>query len=138
MLDLTTVPGLRAAERLRSELVAWLTTVTPDGIPQTSPVWFTWDDEELLVRSVARTPRVRNIGANRHVSFHLDSDGEGGEIVTAEGEARLDEGGASAEETAAFRAKYDVKVREYGWTWAGFEEDYPTVIRIRPTRFRLY
>ena len=32
--------GQRAAERLRTEEVIWLTTVGNDGMPQPSPVWF--------------------------------------------------------------------------------------------------
>ncbi len=137
MLDLSTVPGLRAEERLRAEVVGWLTTVSPDGQPQSSPVWFLWDGGSILLRSLAGAPRVRNIRADPKVSFHLDSDGEGGDIVTLECEARIDADGPSASEAASYRSKYDVKVREYGWTWAGFERDYPIVLRLLPTRVRL-
>src|SRR5512143_3670856 len=108
MLDLTTVPGLRAAERLRAEIVAWLTTVSPAGQPQSSPVWFTWDGEGIAVRSLAGAPRVRNIRANPRVAFNLDTDGEGGEVVTFECEARIDEAGLSPAEADAYRAKYAV------------------------------
>lgn len=137
MLDLTSDRGRRAAERLERELIGWLTTVTADGRPQSSPVWFVWDGEELALRSLAATPRVRNVRANPHVSFHLDSDGLGGEIVTAEGEARIDDAGLGAAETAVYRAKYDPRMREYGWAWDWFDREYPVVIRVRPTRVRL-
>ena len=29
-----------ARERLRSDVIGWLTTVTPEGQPQTFPIWF--------------------------------------------------------------------------------------------------
>ena len=38
MLDTTGEVGSRAEERLRSEEIAWLTTVRPDGQPQSVPV----------------------------------------------------------------------------------------------------
>ena len=37
MLDTTT--EARADRRLREEEVAWLTTVRPDGQPQSVPIW---------------------------------------------------------------------------------------------------
>lgn len=137
MFDLTTVPGLRAAERLRAEIVGWLTTVSPTGQPQASPVWFLWDGHQLIVRSLEDSLRERNLRGNPRVAFHLDSDGEGGGIVVMEADARVDDTGLSADESTAYRAKYDVKLREYGWTWEGFERDYPVVIRIAPKRVRL-
>ena len=33
-------------ERLRSEPIMWMTTVTPDGRPQPSPIWFLWSGAE--------------------------------------------------------------------------------------------
>jgi hypothetical protein len=30
--------------RLKSEPMIWLTTVTPSGQPQSTPVWFLWQD----------------------------------------------------------------------------------------------
>ena len=51
MLDTTSEAGSRAEERLRNEEIAWLTTVRPDGQPQSVPVWFLWDGEGFLVYS---------------------------------------------------------------------------------------
>jgi hypothetical protein len=30
--------------RLKSESIIWLTTVTPSGQPQSTPVWFLWQE----------------------------------------------------------------------------------------------
>ena len=51
--------GGRAArsERLETELIGWLTTINPDGQPQSSPIWFLWRDGEVLVYSHVRAPR---------------------------------------------------------------------------------
>ena len=60
MIDTNTDEGARAAGRLQDEIVIWLTTVSPDGRPQTSPVWFAWDDETFLVYSMPRSAKVPN------------------------------------------------------------------------------
>ncbi|MGH4011944.1 MAG: nitroreductase/quinone reductase family protein [Pseudonocardiaceae bacterium] len=51
--------------RLRSNLMIWLTTVSPSGRPESVPVWFLRrDDETLLVYSQPGKPKLRNIRAN--------------------------------------------------------------------------
>ncbi len=136
-LDTTTKAGARAAERLERELIAWLTTVTPGGQPQSSPVWFLWHAGEFLVYSLAVTPRIRNLAANPRVSLHLNSDDVGGDIVTIEGEALVDLTAPPATAVPAYLAKYRGLIADYGWTSEQFSTDYPIAIRIRPTRFRV-
>ena len=80
-----------ALERLGRDMIGWLTTVTPDGQPQTFPIWFLWVDGEVLVYSDRRAKRNANLGANPRVALHLDDDGRGNDIVIVEGEARIDE-----------------------------------------------
>ena len=61
MIDPATKAGARAAERLEGELILWLTTVTPEGQPQSSPVWFLWIDGEIPALQPRRhaAPRQR-------------------------------------------------------------------------------
>jgi PPOX class probable F420-dependent enzyme len=138
MIDTTTAAGARAADRLEKELIAWLTTVNPDGQPQSSPIWFLWEDGGIVLFSLAKTPRVTNIRANPRVSFHLDSDAEGGDIVTLDGTARIDDEPVPEATLAAYFAKYDAKIAEYAWTRDSFRADYPVLVRIRPTRARVW
>lgn len=137
MIDPRTAAGAKALDRLRIELIAWLTTVTPDGQPQSSPVWFLWEGGEIVMCSLATTPRVRNVGACPRVAVNLNSNDEGGDVVTLEGEARIDGAELAPATEAAYRAKYQARIDEYGWTWESFRRDYPIVVRIRPTRARL-
>ena len=49
-----------ALGRLATDVIGWLTTVTPDGRPQTFPIWFLWEDggrssTATAVRSGTRT-----------------------------------------------------------------------------------
>lgn len=139
MIDPTTRAGARAATRLRDELVLWLTTVTPGGQPQASPVWFLWVDDEILVYSRANTPRARNIRATPRVAANFDSDGDGGDIVSIEGEARISrERTTTADVPPAYVEKYAARLAAYGWTMASMLIDYPLEIRIRPTRVRAW
>jgi PPOX class probable F420-dependent enzyme len=137
VIDASTRSGQRAAERLRDELIIWLTTVRADGQPQASPVWFLWDGDEFLVYSVAVTPRIRNIEANRRVALNLDGNGRGGDIVSFEGEAYVDRNMPPASANPIYLAKYQGMIDGYGWTAESFSADYPLPIRIRPTRVRL-
>ena len=139
MIDATTSIGARVAERLRDDLILWLTTVTPDGQPQASPVWFLWVDDEILLYSRADTPRVANLRANPRVAANFDGDGDGGEIVSVEGEARIAlERAAAADVPPAYVEKYAAKLAGHGWTMASMLVDYPVEIRIRPTRVRAW
>jgi PPOX class probable F420-dependent enzyme len=137
MIDTTTAQGARAIERLGSELIVWLTTVTPEGQPQSSPVWFLWEEDEIVLCSLATTPRVRNMRANPRVAVNLNSDAGGGDIVTFEGEARIEGTELPPGTAAAYRAKYQAEIDGFGWTWESFRRDYPAVVRIRPTRVRM-
>lgn len=139
MIDPTTRAGARAVERLGQDLILWLTTVTPEGQPQTSPVWFLWLDEELLIYSRANTPRAANIRANPQVAANLDGDGGGGDVLSMEGEARIvRERAMLADVPPAYLEKHAEKLAEYGWTMESMLVDYPMEIRIRPSRIRAW
>jgi len=139
MIDPTTKAGARALERLEREQILWLTTVNPAGQPQASPVWFLWVDAEILLYSRAATPRVANIRANPLVAATFDGDGDGGDIVSIEGEARITRKQAAvADVPAAYVAKYAAKLAAYGWTMESMLVDYPAEIRVRPTRVRAW
>lgn len=126
----------RIRQRLDAEPVIWLTTVRPDGQPQTSPVWFLLEAEEILLYSLAGTARVHNIEKNRRVALNLDGDGEGGNILTLEGVARLDPDAPRASQHPAYVGKYLDFMKQNGWSPDDFSRLYPTAIRIEVTRIR--
>jgi PPOX class probable F420-dependent enzyme len=127
-------PGVR--ERLDDAVVVWLTTVTPTGQPQSSPVWFIVQGDELLVYSKAHTPRLRNIGSNPRVAVNLDSAHDGDDYVTIEAEARVDPEALPAPKVPEYLAKYRRRIESFGWTPEGFARDYPVALRLKPTRIR--
>jgi PPOX class probable F420-dependent enzyme len=133
LLDPSTKAGARALERLASELVCWLTTVSPAGQPQSMPVWFLWADGDIVVYSQNAALRNRNIEANPRVSVHLSDDGV---VVNLEGTATIDPDLPALAENPAYVAKYAALLASYGWTGESMGATYDTRIRIRPTRAR--
>ena len=88
MLDPKKPAHAKAEERLRDELIIWLTTVTESGQPKPTPVWFVWDGQEFLIYSLKDGKKTGHIAANPRVSLHLDGNGRGGGNVIFEGTAR--------------------------------------------------
>ena len=136
-LDPSNEQHAHALERLGAEKIAWLTSVTPDGEPQTMPVWFLWEDGTALIYSAKDAVRNRNVATNPRVTLHLSDDGVGGDLVVIAGEARVDEAAPSADRHAPYLAKYGGMIAGYGWTNGQFARDYPLPLRITPTRIRV-
>jgi PPOX class probable F420-dependent enzyme len=127
-----------AAERLAAEPIIWLTTVAPSGQPQSTPVWFLWRDDEFLIYGAATGPKTRSIEANPLVSLHLEGNGRGGANVILEGRAAIDPAGPGADAVPEYIDKYRSFIDSYGWTPESFARDYPHVIRVTPTRARIW
>lgn len=134
--DPSTIGGARAIERLSSELIAWLTTVAPNSQPQSSPVWFLWQDDEILVYSAKRARRNDNLADHALVAFNLNTDAVGEDVVTMEGEARIDFAAGPATGNPTYLAKYAGLLESYEWTTEYFAAEYPVPVLIRPTRWR--
>lgn len=124
-------------QRLESARVIWLTTVDPDGMPQTSPVWFVWAGDEFVVYSLD-SPRARNVSQHPEVSLNLDGNGMGGDIVVIEGRARLDRSAPSAAENEDYLSKYGPVMDERGWSPEWFAGRYSIPIRIAATKYRYW
>ena len=136
MLDESTEFGQRAARRLREERIAWLTTVSPRGMPQPVPVWFLWEgDASVLLYSQPDTPKLRNIAENPRVSLHLDGNGRGGDIVVCVGTARVTDD-PSADQVEEYLEKYAEPIERNRWTPASFAADYSVPLRIDVSRIR--
>ena len=135
MIDPNTSQGAKASALLDDALVVWLTTVRQGGQPQASPVWFVRDADEFLIYSMP-TQRVKNIRANERVALNVDSDA-GSDVVTIEGTARIVEGPPNLDH-AGYQEKYRDRIEEMGTTPEDFSAAYSVVIRVTPTRWRVY
>ena len=128
--------GARAVRRLTDDTIGWLTTVSADGTPQPSPIWFLWDGETVLIYSQPNTPKLRHIAANPRVSLNLDGNGRGGDIVILTGEARIDDAAPSSAALPSYQAKYAAGIRQLGMTADSFAQAYSVPIRFTPAKLR--
>jgi len=138
MLDTTSDAGVRAEARLQNEEIAWLTTVRPDGQPQSVPVWFLWDGEGFLVYSKPGTRKLRNIEANPKVNLNLNSSNNGGDVVRAECGAEVLAGAPPATEVDPYLEKYREGIARIGLDPGGFARAYSVAIRATPTRWQVW
>jgi PPOX class probable F420-dependent enzyme len=136
LIDTSTESGAHVAQRLSTELIAWLTTVSPKGSPMTIPIWFLWEGEDsLLVYSQPRTAKLRNIVANPRVCAHLNDEGEGQDIVIMIGTAALSDD-PPANQLDIYVDKYRGLIDGYGWTPESFAADYSVPFRVTIERLR--
>jgi PPOX class probable F420-dependent enzyme len=138
VLDLNAAAAAALDERLRAESVIWLTTVDAGGQPQSSPVWFLWDEGEFLVYAQPGSWKVRNIRAHSQVALNLNSTAGGGQVATFEGVARIAADQLPVAQTAAYLAKYGSGITSLGQTPEQMGADYSTALRITPTRVRAF
>lgn len=126
-------PGHRG--RLEQELILWFTTVRPNGQPQTLPVWFVVDGDELLVWS-KQGARTKNLAANPLVSAHLSDNGTGGNILSIEGSAVIETGLGRASQNPGYVKRYQKRMDKSRWSWDWFDSVYKVPIRITPEKIR--
>jgi len=138
MVDTSTDKGKLADERLRSEDIIWLTTVSPSGQPQSIPVWFLWDGETILIYSQPNQAKIRNIESNPKVALNLNSDERGGHVVRLQGTAEIDRTVGLATNVQAMIEKYDAAIKRIGYNAEQFAEGYSVAIRITPTKLTAF
>ncbi|MBM3696430.1 MAG: TIGR03667 family PPOX class F420-dependent oxidoreductase [Actinobacteria bacterium] len=137
-LDPNTEEGRLAEQHLQQDVVGWLTTVAPDGRPQSSVISFLWDGETVLFYSKPKAPKVRNLAANPRVSFHLNCDAYGDHMVTVEGRGVIDEATPPSDIHPAYRAKYLAPLAHWGMDEAETARTFSLPIRIVPELFRVW
>jgi PPOX class probable F420-dependent enzyme len=141
LIDTTTEFGQRVQHRLAEEPIVWLTTVSPSGAPQPSPVWFLPDgDDEIVIYSQPNTPKVRNIEANPKVAVSFNATSSGGDVAIFTGEALIDHEAPSVSDNEAYIAKYRNAGKETlggtGLTPEEFSAEYSVPIRVSLAKLR--
>ena len=121
-------------DRLDQEFILWVTTVRPNGQPQTLPVWYVRHDDDLLLWSKDGL-RVKNLATNRLVSAHVNDKG-GGDILSVEGVAEIVSEGGPASADDEYVRRYQPRMDRARWTWEWFDSVYKVPVRITPRKVR--
>lgn len=138
-MDLTThmqpADRERVEDRLRHNLMAWLTTVRPDGQPVTVPVWFLLrDDDTIVLYSKPGSPKLRHFAHNPKVSMALDVCDIGRNIVRLEGVAHVADDQPAADKNPAYLAKYTERIGAMFGTPEQFAAQFSTAVVVTPTK----
>ena len=134
MLDLSQSKHAHIDQRLRSDIIIWLTTVRADGRPHSVAVWFLWDGEQFLIFSRPKNQKIRNLRTNPNVVLALDNTANGSDVIVFEGTAELLTDPDVNTTIAAYEEKYGAELKAMGWTAASMANDYSQGIRITPTK----
>jgi PPOX class probable F420-dependent enzyme len=121
--------------RLRANLMAWLTTVRPDGRPDSVPVWFLLrDDDTILIYSQAGKIKLRNISHNPRVALGLDVTDLGRDIIRIDGTAEHVPGFPAADQVPEYAVKYAERIGANFGTASQFAVLFPEAVIITPHR----
>jgi len=121
--------------RLQTNLMAWLTTISPSGRPDSVPVWFlVRDDDTILVYSRPGKAKLRSIDANPHVALGLDVTDIGRDVIRFAGTATRVPGHPPADEVPAYLSKYVERIAAIFGTPEQFAHTFSEAIVITPTR----
>lgn len=122
--------------RLETETVIWLTTVSRDGTPQPNPVWFVMDGDDVVIYSLAGSARETNIRRHPQVALHFGTDAAGNSLGVMTGKAEVDASIAPSDEHDAYMDKYAELIPGIGMTPESFRDRFDTPVRITIAKVR--
>ena len=139
MIDLTSKYGEEVRKKLETEMVIWLTTVTPNGTPQPRPVWFIWQDNKFIVYSMASAKKLEHIRNNPNVSLQFNMASHNDAAFIFIGKASIIESPTPVIDIKEYIEKYSEAIKEIDANTdpESFNEAYSVRIEITPTKFRV-
>lgn len=65
------IPKDRLEKFLAEANLLDLATITPDGFPHVTPVWFEWDGKHFLISTTKERKKARNLMKNSRAGFSI-------------------------------------------------------------------
>ena len=131
MLNFKTKFGRKAWKHIKEEYVIWLTTVGKNSAPHPRPVWYVWDNGDILIYSDPNAFKVKHLKKHKQVALHFNTDAKGEEdVIVLLGEARVDRSAPPAHKHRAYLKKYHEGIIGLNMTPERFGEEYSAAIRV--------
>ena len=110
----------------------YLATTMPDGSPQVSPVWFSIDDEYVLINTNEGRTKDKNMKARPRVAMVIQDSNDQDRYLGMRGEVVGFTREGADEHINRLSLKY------YGKPWKYREGQRRIIYRIKPLRFDLH
>ncbi len=136
MINFDNALGQRTLQRIKSEQVVWLTTVSPSGFPQPRPVWFVWDDQGFVIYSTPKAKKLAHIASNPKVALHFNTNSGGEDVQVILGNAFIDQDAPLSKSNTANSEKYHSEILALGLDKKKYSATFSVALRIVPTRLR--
>jgi PPOX class probable F420-dependent enzyme len=115
-----------------TKALLYLATVMPDGTPQLSPVWFSTDDEYVLINTNEGRAKDKNMKARPHVAMVIQDPTNQDRYLGMRGEVIGYTREGADEHINRLSLKY------YGKPWTPREGQRRIIYRIKPLHFDLH
>ena len=76
---------------LRSKTLAHVATIGPDGEPQSTPVWYTWDGSRVRISQVERQQKLKNLRREPRVALSFVDPENPGRNIELRGRVEREE-----------------------------------------------
>lgn len=136
MLNFSDELGQRTWERINTERVIWLTTISSKGIPQPRPVWFVWDNGDIIIYSSKHAKKLAHISVNPNVSLNFNAGADGYDVQVILGKARADHDLPPSNLNKAYSEKYGAEILTLDMDEEKYAGVFNVGIRITPVKLR--
>lgn len=114
---------------LETKALAHVATVTPEGHPRTSPMWFEWDGDHVLLSHTKARAKYRDVQTNPRIALSIVDPDDPYRYVEIRGRVEIED---DPEKTLIHRlAKKYRGVDRYEWDGPG---DDRVIFRVTPER----
>lgn len=130
--------GARARERLESDELIWLTTVSRSGQPNPNPVWFLWRAGRVLVLNQPGSARLPALAANPRAALNFETADDGNDVVVLNAVATIRSDGdpLAQDDLDGYLAKYGAGIASIGYTPEQMLSTYSVPVEFELTKVR--
>jgi hypothetical protein len=104
--DISLLQHPASQELLRSKIPARLAYVWTDGSPRVIPIWFHWNEKDIVMASPPKAPKLKALAKNPKVALTIDDNVFPHKVLLIRGTARLEPVSGIVPEYEAAASRY--------------------------------